>query len=37
MKIMLGDFHAKVGKEDIFRPIIGNESLHECSMITGSE
>jgi hypothetical protein len=26
MKILLGDFNAKVGKEDIFIPTIGNES-----------
>jgi endonuclease/exonuclease/phosphatase family metal-dependent hydrolase len=31
MKILLGDFNAKVGREDIFKPIIGNESLHEAS------
>jgi hypothetical protein len=30
MKILLGDFSAKVG-EDIFKPTIGNESLHEIS------
>jgi hypothetical protein len=29
MKILLGDFNAKVGREDIFRPAIGNEMLHE--------
>jgi endonuclease/exonuclease/phosphatase family metal-dependent hydrolase len=29
MKILLGDFNANVGKEDIFKPIIGNESLHK--------
>jgi hypothetical protein len=29
MKILLGDFNAKVEREDIFKPIIGNESLHE--------
>jgi exonuclease III len=27
MKILLGDFNAKVGREGIFKPIIGNESL----------
>jgi hypothetical protein len=26
MKIMLGDFNAKVGREYIFKPTIGNES-----------
>jgi exonuclease III len=31
MKILLGDFNAKVGMEDIFKPINGNESLHEVS------
>jgi hypothetical protein len=30
MKILLGDFNANVGREDIFKPIIGNESLHEA-------
>jgi hypothetical protein len=25
MKILLGDFNAKVGREDIFKPTIGNE------------
>jgi endonuclease/exonuclease/phosphatase family metal-dependent hydrolase len=29
MKILLGDFNSKVGREDIFKPTIGNESLHE--------
>ncbi|PNF20337.1 hypothetical protein B7P43_G13213 [Cryptotermes secundus] len=29
MKILLGDFNAKVTREDIFKPTIGNESLHE--------
>jgi hypothetical protein len=31
MKILLGVFNAKIGWEDIFKPIIGNESLHEAS------
>jgi exonuclease III len=31
MKILVGDFNAKVGREGIFKPIIGNESLHEAS------
>jgi hypothetical protein len=35
MKILLGDFNAKVGREDIFKPIIGNESLHEASKDNG--
>jgi hypothetical protein len=35
MKILLGDFNAKVGREDIFKPIIWNESLHEISNDNG--
>jgi hypothetical protein len=35
MKIMLGDFNAKVGREDIFRPTTGNESLHEINNDNG--
>ncbi|PNF33796.1 hypothetical protein B7P43_G10228 [Cryptotermes secundus] len=35
MKIVLGDFSAKVGREDIFEPNIGNESLHEISTDNG--
>jgi hypothetical protein len=31
MKILLGDLYAKVGREDIFKPTIGNESLHDIS------
>jgi hypothetical protein len=29
MKILLRDFNAKLGREDIFKPTIGNESLHQ--------
>jgi len=31
MKILLGDFNAKVWRENIFKPTIGNDSLHQCS------
>jgi len=31
MKILLGNFNAKFGREDIFKPTIGNESLHQDS------
>jgi hypothetical protein len=31
LKILLGDFNAKVGKEDIFKPTIGSGSLHVIS------
>jgi hypothetical protein len=30
-KILLGDFTAKIGGEHIFKPTIGNETLHEIS------
>jgi hypothetical protein len=35
LKILLGDFNAKVGREDIFKPVIGNENLHEASNDNG--
>jgi hypothetical protein len=31
MKILLGDFNANVRREDISKPIISNESLHNAS------
>jgi len=35
MKILLGDFNAKVGRENIFKPTIWNESLHKDSNDNG--
>jgi hypothetical protein len=35
MKILLGDFKAKVGIENIFKPTIWNESLHQVSNDNG--
>jgi hypothetical protein len=35
MKRLLVDFKAKVGREDNFKPIIGNENLHEASNDNG--
>jgi hypothetical protein len=35
MNSLLGDFNAKVGWEDIFKPIIKNESSHEISNDNG--
>jgi exonuclease III len=35
MKILLGDFNAKVGREDIFKPTIRNESSHKISKDNG--
>jgi hypothetical protein len=34
-KILLGDFNAKVGRENIFKPTIGNESLYQDSNYNG--
>jgi hypothetical protein len=34
-KIVLGDFNAKVGREDIFKPTSGNDSLQEISNENG--
>jgi hypothetical protein len=35
MEILLGDFSAMVGREDILKPTVGNESLHEISNDNG--
>jgi hypothetical protein len=35
MKILLGDANAKVGRENILKPTIGNDSLHHFSNDNG--
>jgi len=35
MKILLGDFNAQAGRENIFKPTVGNESLHQDSNDNG--
>jgi exonuclease III len=35
IKIFLGDFNAKIGRKDIFKPTIGNETMHEISNNNG--
>ena len=35
MKMLLGDFNAKVGRENIFKPTIGQESLRQDSNDNG--
>ena len=35
MKILLGDFNVKVGREDSLKLMIGNESLHQDSNDNG--
>jgi hypothetical protein len=35
MQLSLGDFNAKVSREDIFKPTIGIERLHEISNDNG--
>jgi hypothetical protein len=35
MKILFRDLNAKVGREDFFKPTIGNVSLHEISNDNG--
>jgi hypothetical protein len=31
MKILSGNFNEKLGREDILKPTIGNESIHQVS------
>ena len=35
MKILLGEFNAKVGRENICKPTIGNDSLYQDSNDNG--
>jgi len=35
MKILLGDFNARVGRENVFKPTARNESLHQASNDNG--
>ena len=35
LKIILGDFNAKVGRENTFKPTIGNDSPHQDSNDNG--
>ena len=35
MKMLQGDFNAKLGRENIFKPTIGQESLHQDSNDNG--
>jgi hypothetical protein len=35
MKILLGNFNAKLGREDMFKVTIANKGLHQDSNVNG--
>jgi len=35
VKSLIGDFNAKLGRDDIFKPTVGNESIHQESNDNG--
>ena len=35
MKTLLGDFNAKMGRQNVSKPTIGNESIHKDSNDNG--
>ncbi|XP_023312234.1 craniofacial development protein 2-like [Anoplophora glabripennis] len=37
VKMVIGDFHAKIGKEEIYKPIIGSHSKHNQSNENGKK
>jgi hypothetical protein len=37
MNMLLRDFNAELGREDIFKSTVGNESLHKISNCSGQQ